>query len=275
MTMSGKEQESHHPKQDVDERDGKPSAFSRKLAYRKIVFKRRLSTLSWLIKRRLRIIILYIQQKLFPTDNPFDKFEELWCINLDNRFDRWNHARKEFASVGISARVQRFSAIAHEDGRIGLIFSYIKILEYAKERGLENILIFEDDVKFINNPVKNLRLALQQMDKMQWSMFYLGANTQSRLQKIKPNLIILKDAFSSHAIAYHKNIYDQIIEKLKTVTEIKTQEDIFDVYLCKLQNIYPCFMVNPIIATQKAGYSDIEKVYVNYSCIEERFKENT
>lgn len=120
---------------------GKSSAISQKSGLRKIVFKRRLHTLSWLIKRRLRIINWYVQHKLFLPDDPFDKFEELWCINLDNRVDKWHNARKEFASVGISGRIQRFSAIEHEDGRIGLILSYVKLLEYAKEKGLKNILI--------------------------------------------------------------------------------------------------------------------------------------
>ena len=98
--------------------------------------------------------------------NPFDFFEEIWCINLDHRTDRWKNAQKEFESIGILDRVQRFSAIKHDDGRIGLIKSFLGIFEYAKSKNLNNILIFEDDVTFIkeNNPLETLSKSLEQID---------------------------------------------------------------------------------------------------------------
>ena len=90
-------------------------------------------------------------------NNPFDYFREIYCINLDRRFDRWDKVQKEFEKVGILDRVQRVSGEVHKDGRIGLIKSFLKIFKDVKERNVENVLIFEDDVSFINNPVENLK----------------------------------------------------------------------------------------------------------------------
>ena len=57
----------------------------------------------------------------------WDYFAEIYCINLDRRQDRWEHAIQEFTSVGVLDRVQRVSAVEHQDGRIGLLKSFLKI----------------------------------------------------------------------------------------------------------------------------------------------------
>ncbi len=81
----------------------------------------------------------------------FDFFDEMYCINLDSRTDRWEHAQKEFKRAGILNRVKRFSAIKEVDGRVGIIKSNLSIVKIAKAKGLNNVLVFEDDVEFIVN----------------------------------------------------------------------------------------------------------------------------
>ena len=89
-------------------------------------------------------------------------------------------------------------------------------------------------------------------------------------------MILLRNAFSAHAVAYNNKIYDQIIERFEKTNEIKSQYDINDVFFCtEIQNKKTSFCVNPIIATQIPSYSDLEKKFVDYSFIIERFKNNT
>ena len=203
----------------------------------------------------------------------FDFFNEIYCINLDHRIDRWVHAQKEFEKVGIQDRVKRFTAIKDDDGKVGLIKSNLTILKMAKSKGLDNVLIFEDDVKFIvDDPVKHLKKAISQIGKLKWSLFYLGANTHEKLIKIKPNLILMKNAFATHSLAYNKNIYNKVIRQFKKIKIIKKQNDILDVFLAeKIQSKHICLMVNPMLTTQMNDYSDIEKKVVDYSFIEEIF----
>lgn len=208
----------------------------------------------------------------------WDYFEEIYCINLDRRTDRWEHAKLEFLNVGVLDRVKRISAIEHKDGRIGLIKSFLKIFKDVKSREVKNVLIFEDDVKFImeNNPIKTLEKSIEQTGNIDWSLFYLGANTHEKCNLIKPNLILLKNAFAAHAIAYSHKTYNTIINKFENTNEIKSINDINDVFFCKeIQNKRTSFLVNPMIATQYPSFSDLEKKDVNYSFIEERFKNNT
>jgi len=209
-------------------------------------------------------------------NNPFDYFKEIYCINLDRRVDRWELVQKEFESVGVMERVQRVSGVDHPDGRIGLIKSFLKIFKDVKERGVENVLIFEDDVTFMNNPIENLQKAIEQVGNINWSLFYLGANTHEKCNIFRPNLILLRNAFSAHAVAYSNKTYNQIINKFENTNEIKSIDDINDVFFCKeIQNKRTCFLVNPIIATQRPSFSDLEKKFVDYSFIVERFKNNT
>ncbi len=208
--------------------------------------------------------------------NSFDFFEEIFCINLDHRTDRWKNAQKEFEKVGILDRVKRFSAIKENDGRIGLIKSNLEIFKIVKSKNLNNVLIFEDDVKFIvDDPEKHLKIALSQIGNLDWYLFYLGANTHEKLIKIKPNLILLKNGYSTHSLAYNKKVFNKLIRKYKKIKIIKKQQDIQDVYLAeKIQSKHICLMVNPMLTTQISDYSDIEKKLVNQSYIEERFNKH-
>lgn len=211
-------------------------------------------------------------------NNPFDYFTEIYYINLDRRIDRLDHVKKEFESVRILDRVKRISAVDNPDGRIGLIKSFQKIFQDVKERNVENVLIFEDDVHFIqeNKPIETLEKAISQVGNIEWSLFYLGANTHEKCNIFRPNLILLRNAFSAHAVAYNRKTYNQIINKFENTDQIKSINDINDVFFCnEIQNKRTSFLVNPMIATQIPSFSDLEKKFVNYSFIEERFINNT
>lgn len=208
--------------------------------------------------------------------NPFDYFEEIYCINLDTRPDRWEHAQKEFKKVGILDRVKRYSAIKHDDGRIGLIQSNLDIIKDAKKRKLKNVFIFEDDFEFlVDNPLEILEESIKQAEGIKWHLFYLGANTHQKLLKFKPNLIALKFAFATHSLAYSELAYNDFIYKYDGIKRIKGQNDILDVFCAKhFQEKYICLMTEPMLTTQMNSFSDIEGRVVNYDYIEERYKKN-
>jgi GR25 family glycosyltransferase involved in LPS biosynthesis len=209
--------------------------------------------------------------------NPFDYFDEIYCINLDERTDRWQHAQQEFAKAGILDRVKRFSAIRDIDGRVGIIKSNLAIIKIAKSQKLKNVLIFEDDVQFIvDNPQKVLQDSINQIGNNKWHLFYLGANTHQKLIRFKPNLIILKNAFAVHSMAYSDLMYDIFIRKYDNLKKIDNNfHDILDVFLAQqIQEKFICLMTYPMMTTQMNSYSDIEKRVVNYNFIEERYKNN-
>lgn len=206
-------------------------------------------------------------------DNPFLYFNEIHCINLSKRIDRWLKVKKEFTKVGIHDIVHRFSAIETSDGRIGCIKSHLEIIKKAKKAKLDNVLVLEDDVTFISDDLSFLSQAIKQLPQ-DWELFYLGANLHTELTNYSENLLHIKNGFSTHAIAYSKNVYDKFIDKYQPLKQITNQEDILDVWLAfQLQNNSDkCFLLKPLLATQINDYSDIAKSNVDYSFIQERYE---
>ena len=115
-----------------------------------------------------------------------DVFPHKVCINLDRRPKRWEEAQKEFARHEIKF-VQRFSAVdgnkliapAHwqrPKGAYGCLLSHLQVVEEARQRGLPNILIFEDDVVFDSQFRDKFALYIRQLPPV-WDMLFFGACT--------------------------------------------------------------------------------------------------
>ena len=85
-------------------------------------------------------------------NNPFDFFDHIICVNLDERTDRWQASLEQFDLVGIKDRVERFSAIKSENGRNGCGMSHIEVVKLCKDNNYKTPLIFEDDVSFLESP---------------------------------------------------------------------------------------------------------------------------
>jgi GR25 family glycosyltransferase involved in LPS biosynthesis len=76
-----------------------------------------------------------------------ENIDRMYYINLDRRGDRRGEVEAEFTKMGLT--VERFSAIDRKPGIVGCGLSHLAVLKLARERGLKNVLIFEDDFQFL------------------------------------------------------------------------------------------------------------------------------
>jgi hypothetical protein len=105
----------------------------------------------------------------------FDYFEEIVCINLDRRTDRWELMQKEFDKINILDRVRRFSAVENVDGQKGCFESHIQCILNARKNKLKNILIFEDDVVFLPHyDERKIKNSIDILKDNYWEFYYLG-----------------------------------------------------------------------------------------------------
>lgn len=106
----------------------------------------------------------------------FDFFDRIYCINLDKRPNRWELSQKEFDKIGILDKVTRFSAIEDSNPEKGCFESHMECIFSAKKDGLNNVLIFEDDVAFLKcYEEKKFEASLNILKKQEkWEFFYLG-----------------------------------------------------------------------------------------------------
>ena len=187
-------------------------------------------------------------------------FDKIYCINLDERTDRWEQAQKEFIKLGI-VDVERFSAVRHEKGAIGCRESHLKIIKKVKELGLRNVLIFEDDVLVLEEAINSVEKSLDELNTLEWDLFYFGATIDpnvGRLTKISDNLVKTNFAYTTHAYAVNGVIFDLILDQAPL-------HGIIDVFYCRY--IVPrgnSYIINPMLCIQQESYSDIEKHHSNY-----------
>lgn len=191
--------------------------------------------------------------------NPFDYFEQIHCINLDHRTDRWETCLEEFSKVDIQSRVQRFSAIAHTEPFIGFCKSQIAVLKLCSEAAAP-VLVLEDDVMFQANTSEILSLAIAQLP-VNWEILYLGAMVfkgDFKGRKVSANLVTADGVVCTQAMAYNVGVPERIVRGYDHPFIYKVRRNIYD---CHLANVWhrrnTSFIVNPMVAWQHAGYSDL------------------
>jgi GR25 family glycosyltransferase involved in LPS biosynthesis len=195
-------------------------------------------------------------------------FDKIYCINLDERTDRWELAEKELESVGITNYI-RFSAIKNENGAIGCRDSHIEVIKHAKKNNYNRILIFEDDFIFINKNQELINKTLTQLEKINYDIFYFGATLEKNygiLKKIDENIVNTNFAYALHAYSVNPRCYDFIINE-------GSKYPIIDVFVqSRIVSRGNCYIANPMLCLQRADYSDIEKKDVDYvSMMSENF----
>jgi GR25 family glycosyltransferase involved in LPS biosynthesis len=170
-------------------------------------------------------------------------FQKIYVINLARRKDRKLLSSKKLDSFGI--RYEYFegidgyspqydslcdSVLTREDtwiksrGAVGLILTYINILEDAMKKNYENILIFEDDICFHKDFSNMLNNAAKDIDFSKADSIWLGAN-QYRFDDQQKAEIMNQDlgyytvskkewhyTFGTYAIAFNKK-FIQLLRK--------------------------------------------------------------
>ena len=189
-----------------------------------------------------------------------------FVVNLKDRPDRLIG----FKENQFPFKVNRFNAIKTDPGWIGCTESQLVILSRQTEFPFA---IFEDDCQLINS-WDIVEKAVSQLPD-DWDMLYLGATLMKPIERYSDNLFRLKEGLCAHAIIYNsKRIVDYILNNFdRYENERRKTIDVF--YAYDVQEKFNCFITYPLVATQRAGFSDIENMEVDYTQITEYFNTNT
>ncbi len=154
------------------------------------------------------------QELAADKTNPFDFFDAIYCINLDRESQRWSQVTKRFKALGILHRIQRFSAVeTPENHHIGCALSHRTIIQQAAQRGLQHVLVLEDDVLFHQETLEILTASLKELKGEAWDILYLGGVEwrESSPSAGKNHLVKPKRMTCTHAIAYNARYYDELL----------------------------------------------------------------
>lgn len=205
-------------------------------------------------------------------------FNKIYCINLDRRTDRWEECLNEFKKHNLN--VERFSAIDGRNleivleellaqgltvGNIGAIYSHRAIIQYAKDKNFENILILEDDIEFHEN-VNQLFFDYIMDIPSDWDMIFFGGNhSENNIWMTEPLISVTEHvykiirSYANHCYVVKNTAYDKLIEALSRKDKPN------DVLISDIQKQLNCYLFRPHLAWQRPSYSDLQEQFTEYS----------
>ncbi len=185
---------------------------------------------------------------------------DLYVINLAKRTDRWNHILKTFSDPEFNIiRVE--AEFVEKKGWIGCWKSHKKCIQIAKDKGLKNMMVLEDDCEPMdyNNFKSRLVKIKNYLDSHDDWNIYLGGTatfTSSDYSKVirfeDEAFVEFSKAYMTHMICYNSNVYDLFLSNDMT-------RPIDEFWFGKIKALVSA----PFLATQLEGLSDIVRRHKN------------
>ena len=202
--------------------------------------------------------------------------ENVYYINLEERVDRKVLVETELKKM--KWKYERFNAIKHERGILGCCLSHLAVIEMAKEKDLDYVVILEDDIQFLH-PEKYNKMLIDfrnfvESNSLDYDVLLIATNILDKVSGVIPiNNYIYRVGASYSAAGYivKKHYYDKIIanykEGLRLLIENPTVSGKyeFDVYWIKLQMVDKWLVLYPRTVNQRESYSDILNCMTDYT----------
>jgi GR25 family glycosyltransferase involved in LPS biosynthesis len=152
-------------------------------------------------------------------------------------------------------------------GALGCLKSHYEIIKICKQRGYKNVLILEDDTKFVfpenislEEKLNSLSPQLNQIIDQYGLLYLVGNHKLNFFRQVSNNLLMTRYTLTTGSYIVSEKAMDLILENLNGYNR---EIDVF--YVEKVQQQLPCFVLHPHIAGQTQSYSDIAQCNVNYN----------
>lgn len=219
-----------------------------------------------------KLYIKLIMKIIYNMD--INSFKHKFCINLERRKDRLKETLLEFEKndildveiiKAIDSKYYYVDDISINKGAYCLTLTIKQLIERAKEENYSEIVIFEDDVVFVDNFQElSSKYLIEIFNELNdWDMIYFGVNNINPPIKIKKNINKLTKSVSSHFFIIRNTMYDNILKMINKEGKIKQIDLIYSDFHKNIN----AYTHNPAICFQRKGYSDIEnKIVKKYVC---------
>jgi len=199
----------------------------------------------------------------------FNFIDGAFYINLDHRKDKndmfINHLKelqiydfverqRGFTPDELGYKLKETGKYPDEGYSKACAYSQIEIIKKAKERGLSNVLLFEDDAEFYldgdYNPLQVIETAISALKQIpNWDFFYLGTNPGARdkvFDMVAPNLVKPLEAIANHAMLINSTAFDRILND-----SLDKNFNYIDIYFSN--NFKEKYMAYPLCVMQRCG----------------------
>lgn len=201
-----------------------------------------------------------------------DKFDVIYCINLDERTDRNELLLAELIKIGVDmTKVVRISAIKHEIPNLGCSKSHYLCLQAFEKSNHDNCLILEDDFTFKETKnITNFMLTRFWDSNISWDVLMLSAFERQVSPSTVPWLVKAIEVQTASGYAITRQflpILKQNLEESISKTEAAGKaicELWNDQNWKKLQPHHKWYVMRPKLGFQRDNYSNIEQRHVSY-----------
>ena len=192
---------------------------------------------------------------------------EKYVINLKRRTDRFDHISGEMKYIGWDFNL--FEAVDTSSYK-GCAYSHIEVAKIAKEKGLDYVMVLEDDVFFMPYAKQLLTDCLKDLEDMEWDLFHFAPSIHRPLTYKDGNLVNLsgphppklenhRGIYGTSAFIYKASLFDEFPKwsghkDYSNPAEQKPIDIFCDEY------IYPnfkCYCPKLPIVTQKMDFSTV------------------
>jgi glycosyl transferase family 25 len=151
------------------------------------------------------------------------KIDKVFYINLPQRTDRKLEIETEFEKYGIT-NYERFNAIKHDTiGLVGCAKSHVGVLQIAKERGYQRVLIFEDDFQFVVSK-QHFEDCMSKIEDIDFDVCLLSYHLfQSTELPETPFIEKVLDAQTASGYIINQHYYDTLINQISPAIPLLEQ----------------------------------------------------
>ena len=191
-------------------------------------------------------------------------FQKGYYINLDRRPDRKHLFEQEMEKYGLGGFCERFSgldAIVEPDfikKHYYCAQTFFNLFKKIYDEGHENVVIFEDDAYFYDEPnqLTGNELVQNALDELQnfpnWDMIYFGGHPIREVDVVSKTLMKAPTILTLHAVGYKRNVIKRILDEYHPFVDCA-----IDGWLGQRHDIVK-YLVNPIAMPQRDGVSDLD-----------------
>lgn len=150
-------------------------------------------------------------------DNPFDRIDVVYYINLATATDRREEIERELLKVLPDlSKVRRIEAVRHELGSLGCSLSHIKALEHFIASGLETCLVLEDDFTFKLSKVETFDLMNRFASlNIRYDVLLLGCDMKSHEESSVDFLLRTRKANSTASYIVGSKYAPKLLENFR------------------------------------------------------------
>ena len=204
-----------------------------------------------------------------------DSFGLIRVINLPDRTDRYREMTQQLADLGMSfepGKVDLYVATRPTEtagfnslGERGCYTSHLEILRDARDRGVESVLVLEDDVEVLPKDLQEIGRVAAGLAVRTWGFAYLGHKISGSGAGADGLLACSEPLQTTHCYAVHRDALGAVVDYLESCLTRPPGDPVggpmpVDGALSMFRAAHPevvTLIAQPVLAVQRSSRSDI------------------